>query len=115
MWHQHFRHVSYKGLCQLHDKQLLDSFTVDTKTMTPDCTSCTEAKQSRKPFDTRNDPTRKYKGELMHMDLWGKYDVTLIHGHQYYLLLVDDTTRYVTVFFLKGKGRTKPYNMSRTI
>jgi hypothetical protein len=103
-WHRRFGHVSYKGLCQLHDKQLLDGFTVDTKTTTPDCTSCTEAKQSRKPFDTRNDPARKNKGELTHMDLWGKYDVTSIHGHQYYLLLVDDATRYVTVYFLKGKN-----------
>ena len=37
------------------------------------------------------------------MDLWGKYDVTSINRHQYYLLLVDDATRYVTVYFLKGK------------
>jgi Integrase core domain len=66
--------------------------------------SCTEAKQSRKPFDTRNNPTQKNKGELTHMDLWGKYDVTSIHGHRYYLLLVDDAMRYVTVFFLKGKN-----------
>jgi hypothetical protein len=37
------------------------------------------------------------------MDLWGKYDVTSINGHQYYLLLVDDVMRYVIVYFLKGK------------
>jgi len=37
------------------------------------------------------------------MDLWGKYDVSSINGHQYNLLLVDDATRYVTVYFLKGK------------
>jgi hypothetical protein len=55
-WHRCFRHVSYKGLRQLHDKQLLDGFTIDTKTTTPNCTSCTEAKQLQKPFDTRNDP-----------------------------------------------------------
>src|SRR6266566_2102123 len=46
---------------------------------------------------------RKNKGELIHMDLWGKYDVSSINGHQYNLLLVDDATRYVTVYFLKGK------------
>ena len=43
------------------------------------------------------------KGKLTHMDLWGEYDVTSINRHQYYLLLVDDMTCYVTVYFLKGK------------
>ena len=37
------------------------------------------------------------------MDLWGKYDVTSISRHQYYLLLVNNTTCYVMVYFLKGK------------
>ena len=102
-WHRRFGHVSYKGLKKLFQERLLDGFTVDQNTPTPDCTSCTEAKQSVKSFGTRTESTRKNKGELTHIDLWGKYDVTSINGHQYYLLLVDDATRYVTVYFLKGK------------
>src|SRR6266436_6007296 len=43
------------------------------------------------------------------MDLWGKYDVTSISGHQYYLLLVDDATCFVTVYFLKGKHEAAQY------
>jgi len=34
------------------------------------------------------------------MDLWGKYDISSIHGHQYYLILIDDATRFVTVYFM---------------
>jgi hypothetical protein len=37
------------------------------------------------------------------MDLWGKYDTASIHGNHYYLLMVDDSTRYVTMEFLKKK------------
>jgi hypothetical protein len=44
-------------------------------------------------------------GQLTHLDLWGKYDIASIHGNWYYLLLVDDTTRYVTVEFLKSKSK----------
>ena len=102
-WHRRFGHVSYDGLKRLQAKNLIDGFTVDTKTPTPDCTSCTQAKQSRKPFDSKAETRRKVKGELTHMDLWGKYEISSINGHQYYLLLVDDATRYVTVYFLKGK------------
>ena len=40
------------------------------------------------------------------MDLWEKYDVHSIHGHQYYLLFVDDATWYITLNFLKSKQET---------
>jgi transposase InsO family protein len=108
-WHRRFGHVSYDGLRKLHTKRLIQGFTVDPKTPTPDCTTCTQAKQMRKPFDYKSDKRRRSKGELTHMDLWGKYDVTSINGHQYYLMMVDDATRYVTVYFLKGKHEAAQY------
>ena len=43
------------------------------------------------------------------MDLWEKYDTIFISGHQYYLLLVDDATRYVTIYFLKAKSEASKY------
>jgi hypothetical protein len=55
-WHRRFGHVSYKGLKKLYEERLLDSFTVETNTPTPDCISCTEAKQSVKPFPARTEP-----------------------------------------------------------
>ena len=39
------------------------------------------------------------------MDLWGKYNVASIHGNQYYLLMIDDAARYITVEFLKTKDQ----------
>jgi hypothetical protein len=103
-WHRRFGHISYTGLKYIQSKRLVDGFTVDASTSQPDCVACTEAKQSVKPFHKDNQSAHTKKGELTHMDLWGKYDVTSISGHQYYLLLVDDATRYVTVYFLKSKN-----------
>jgi hypothetical protein len=40
----------------------------------------------------------------MHINLWGKYDIMSINGNQYYLLLIDDAIRYVTLKFLKAKS-----------
>ena len=61
-----------------------------------------QAKQAVKLFDGTLDRKSKPR-ELTHIDLWGKYDIASIHGNQYYILFVDDTTRYVTVHFLKWK------------
>ena len=38
------------------------------------------------------------------MDLWGKYPVQSINGNSYYLVMVDDASRFTTVEFLKSKA-----------
>src|SRR5262245_5666778 len=43
------------------------------------------------------------KGDLTHIDLWGKYAIRSIHGNQYYLLFVDDSKQYITADCLKEK------------
>src|SRR5260370_9313894 len=103
VWHKRFGHVSYNRLRRLHLKGLVTGFEVDVTTPTLDCIACTEAKQSRKPYAKQTETRSQNKGELTHMDLWGKYDILSIAGHQYYLLLIDDATRYTTLYFLKGK------------
>jgi hypothetical protein len=44
-------------------------------------------------------------GELTHIDLWGKYDVLSVNRNQYYIVMVNDATRMMTVNFLKTKDR----------
>jgi len=72
--------------------------------MFSDCTACTEAKQSVIPFNKMVDHDTK-AGELTHINVWGKYSVSFINGFQYYLLMVDDASRYVMVEFLKSKDQ----------
>ena len=103
-WHRCFGHVSYSGLQHLHDKLLVDGFVVDLSTEKPDCVACTEAKMTVTPYGPSAKRYTKVR-ELMHVDLWGKYDKALIHGNYYYLLLVDDASQYTTVVFLKGKNQ----------
>ena len=104
IWHQRFGHISYKGLQQLLDENLVEGLAVDTQSPKPDCTACTEAKQSEKPFSVSTCCTTR-PGELTHIDVWGKYDVVSINGHQYFVLMVDDVMCYITVEFLKTKDQ----------
>ena len=103
-WHRHFGHVAYSGIKKLFNSQLVDGLQIDTNSPTPDCIACTEAKLSEAPYGPALGQTTK-PSELMHMDLWGKYDVASINGNQYYLLMVDDTAQYITVKFLKTKDQ----------
>jgi hypothetical protein len=107
-WHRRFGHVGYTGLQKLHELGLADGFDVDTRTPKPDCVACTEGKLTVKPFDKSAMHTKEV-GELTHIDLWGKYDTTSLHGRQYYILFVDDSSRYTTVEFLKAKSQASDH------
>jgi hypothetical protein len=98
-WHNRFGHISYDGLQKLLDRNLVDGFTVDTRTPKKDCITCTEAKQSQESFNKSTD-RKSEPGKLTHIDLWRKYNITSINSNQYYIVLIDD---YITIDFLKKK------------
>lgn len=102
MWHRCFGHISYTGLQNLLNKNLVEGFTVDKNTPKPDCKACIQAKQTISPFNGVSNCNNKPR-DLTHIDLWGKYLIQSIHGNQYYILFVDDAAHYVTVLFLKQK------------
>jgi gag-pre-integrase-like protein len=103
VWHKCFGHVSYKSLHELHNRQLCEGFDVNTISDKPDCPACIQGKQTICPFKGHH-ITSAEKGCLTHMDLWEKYDVTSIRGNQYFLLLIDNAIRYVTLKFHKAKS-----------
>jgi len=41
---------------------------------------------------------------LDHVDVWGPYSLTSIHGHKFFFTTVDDYSRYIWVFPLKQKS-----------
>ena len=42
--------------------------------------------------------------ELIHLDVWGQYSIPLIHGHKYFLTIVDEYSRYMRIFISKQKS-----------
>jgi len=42
---------------------------------------------------------------LIHVDVWGLYSLSSIHGHKYFLTIVDDYSRYTWVCPLKQKSK----------
>lgn len=42
--------------------------------------------------------------ELLHCDVWGPAPITSVSGFRYYLLIVDDFTKYGSFFPLKTKS-----------
>jgi len=104
IWHKRFGHIAYSGLEKLMRLSLVDGLNIDSCSPKPDCIACTEAKLFEALYGPAMAQDTKV-GELKHIDLWGKYNKRSINGNQYYLLLIDDAVRHITIEFLKTKNQ----------
>ena len=103
-WHKHFGHIAYSGLEKLVRLGLVDGLNVNHNSLKPNCIACTEAKLFEAPYGPALKRETKV-GELTHTDLWGKYDKRSINSNQYYILLIDDAARHISIEFLKTKDQ----------
>ena len=104
LWHGRLGHVNFHALKQIVDKDMVGGVPLIQH---PDqvCQSCLTAKQTRKPFPRSvlwkiDEPL-----QLVHVDLCGPITPSTLAGNKYFMLLVDDCTRWTTVYMLKSKDQ----------
>ncbi|KAG8492727.1 hypothetical protein CXB51_010487 [Gossypium anomalum] len=61
-------------------------------------------KQARLPFPTNTTWRASSKLELVHSDVCGPMRTESLSGNRYFILFIDDCTRYCWVYFLKHKS-----------
>ncbi|CAI7793828.1 unnamed protein product [Closterium sp. NIES-54] len=73
----------------------------------PPCLPCVEGRQRAAPHSS-SFPLTTVPLQTLHMDVWGPARVSGKDRERYFLLVVDDYTRYTTVFPLRSKGQDPP-------
>ncbi|CAI7836257.1 unnamed protein product, partial [Closterium sp. NIES-53] len=73
----------------------------------PTCVPCVEGRQRAAPHSSEFPPT-KAPLQTLHMDVWGPARVRGQGHERYFLLVVDDYSRYTTVLPLRSKGEEFP-------
>ncbi|GJS39240.1 ribonuclease H-like domain-containing protein, partial [Tanacetum coccineum] len=96
LWHNRLGHPSDQVLGILKDKLLVENINSHGP-----CEVCHKAKQTRESFPLSEHKTTDV-GQIVHLDIWGPYRVTSRDGYKYFLTVVDDYSRAVWVFLLKG-------------
>ena len=89
LWHARHGCASSSQVQELASSGLLGSMS--TKNF--DCVSCQLGKQLALPFNT-NESVSTDIFELIHSDVWGPSSVSNIGGSQYFVVFVDDYSRY---------------------
>jgi hypothetical protein len=100
LWHQRLGHPHSKLLHNLVSKKIIDICSwLKSQTI---CSSCQMGKSCRLPFSLHN-KTETAPLKKIHCDLWGPAPVASVQNYKYYVIFVDDHTRYTWLYPLKKK------------
>ena len=103
-WHARFGHLNFRSLRELGRLKMVEGMPLVDR-VEQVCDGCTLGKQHRTPFPRKSE-FRAQKGlELFHADLCGQIRPKTVGGKSYFLLVVDDYSRYMWVDLLNTKDQ----------
>ncbi|CAI7891846.1 unnamed protein product [Closterium sp. NIES-53] len=107
LWHHHLGHPSLPRLRSMASRALVSGLPRSLPPLppgtAPTCVPCVEGQQCAAPHSSSFPPTEAPL-QTLHMDVWGPAHVRGQGHERYFLLVVDDYSRYTTVFLLRSKG-----------
>jgi hypothetical protein len=105
LWHRRLAHVGMKNLHKLLKGEHILGLTNFHFEKDRICSTCQAGKQVGVHHPHKNIMTTTDRPlELLHMDLFGPIDYISIDGSKYCLVIVDDYSRFTSVFFLQEKS-----------
>ncbi|CAI7752864.1 unnamed protein product [Closterium sp. NIES-53] len=107
LWHHRLGHSSLPRLRGMHSRLLVSGLPRSLPPLPPSpappCLPCIEGRQRATPHSS-SFPPMTAPLQTLHMDVWGPARVSGQGRERYCLLVVDDYTRYTTIFSLRSKG-----------
>ncbi|CAI7906834.1 unnamed protein product [Closterium sp. NIES-54] len=107
LWHHRLGHPSLPRLRGMASRVLVSGLPRSLPPLplgpAPTCVPCVEGRQRAAPHSSEF-PLIEAPLQTLHMDVWGPARVRGQGHERYFLLVVDDYSRYTTVFPLRNKG-----------
>jgi hypothetical protein len=95
LWHLRLGYVSVQKLRSL----ISSGFLCQVKYNSVDCVSCQLAKQPALSFN-KSDSFSHASFDLIHSDIWGPSPTATVGGSKYYVMFVDDFSRYTWIYLM---------------
>ncbi|KAI5342602.1 hypothetical protein L3X38_010477 [Prunus dulcis] len=102
-WHKRLGHLHFRGLKQLRDKDMVHGLP-QLEEQSGVCEGCQFGKQHRNNFPKGQALRANVPLELIHVDLCGPMRNESIAWNKYFMLLIDDSTMMIWVYFLRNKS-----------
>jgi hypothetical protein len=104
LWHGRFGHLNFGALRRLATHDMARGLpTLDQVDQV--CDGCLVKKQQRTPFLTQARRRAEHALDLVHGDLCGPIKPATPSGKSYFLLLVDDMSRFMWLKLLSSKDQ----------
>ncbi|CAI7833334.1 unnamed protein product [Closterium sp. NIES-53] len=107
LWHHRLGHPSLPRLRGMASRFLVSGLPRSLPPLPqgpgPTCVPCVEGRQRAAPHSSQFPPTEAPL-QTLHLDVWGPARVRGLGHERYFLLVVDDFSRYTTVFPLRSNG-----------
>ncbi|CAI7861087.1 unnamed protein product [Closterium sp. NIES-53] len=108
LWHHRLGHPFLPHLRGMHSRLLVSGLPRSLPPLPSlpalPCLPCIEGRQRAAPHSSSFPPTTAPL-QTLHMDVWGPARVSGQGRERFFLLVVNDYTRYTTVFPLRNKGQ----------
>lgn len=100
LWHSRLGHLSFMRLKHLIRTGVLGHVTIEHFL---DCIGCKISKHTALPFNVSSSATAA-PFDLIHSDIWGPASQSTKGGSFYYVLFINDCTRYTWLNLMKTKS-----------
>ena len=103
LWHHRHCHQNFRAINELRRGEMVRGLP-NISFSDGVCKNCVAGKHSQRKFPSSSAYRATRRLELIHEDICGPIKPSTIGGRRYFLLLVDDFTRIMWVFFLQEKS-----------
>ena len=103
-WHARYGHLNFRALRDLGSRGMVTGMPIVNKAEQI-CDGCVLGKQRRVPFPKALGARASQGLQLVHADLCGHITPKTLGGCSYFLLVVDDHSRFMWVEMLKAKDQ----------
>ncbi|KAJ9552510.1 hypothetical protein OSB04_016555 [Centaurea solstitialis] len=100
-WHHRLAHPHESIL-----RRLISAYNLpmSTNKLLPICNACQLGKSHRLHLPPCH-VTSKWPFDLIYSDVWGPAPISSLNGNNYFLLFIDDCTKFIWVYFLRSKSQ----------
>lgn len=104
LWHRRFGHRDVNAVDKIVRDNLGYGLKLEPCEVQSVCGPCCEGKMIRESFPKVSDSKSSAVGDLVHTDLGGPMEEETPSGNRFYIVLVDDFSRYTVVHLLRRKS-----------
>ena len=108
LWHCKYGHLNQNDLVILQKKLMVEGIPI-LKHYHIECEACALGKQHREEFPVHTEKKQREILELIHIDVYGPMQTISICGTRYFMIFVDDKSRFTWVCFIRKKSDVFEY------